>query len=68
MPPLYHEGATNARVMAIATHPYLTSVPHRIGYFDKLLEHLNQHDGVLFMTGSQILDWYKEAIGAAARS
>ncbi len=65
---LYREGATNARVMAIATHPYLTGVPHRIGYFDKLLEHLKQYDGVLFMTGSQILDWYKEAIGAAARS
>lgn len=63
---LYREGATNARVMAIATHPYLTGVPHRIGYFDKLLEHLKQYDGVLFMTGSEILDWYKEATGAAA--
>ncbi len=61
---LQREGATNARVMAIATHPYITGVPHRIGYFDKLLGYLKQQEGVLFMTGSQILDWYKEATGS----
>ena len=61
---LQREGATNARVMAIATHPYVTGVPHRIGYFDKLLGYLRQQEGVLFMTGSQILDWYKEATGS----
>lgn len=59
---LYREGATNARVMAIATHPFVTGVPHRIGYFEKIIEYLNSHEGVLFMTGSEILDWYKSVI------
>src|SRR6266446_5221387 len=26
---LYLEGATNARIMAISIHPYITGVPHR---------------------------------------
>ena len=27
---LYLEGASNARIMAISIHPYITGVPHRI--------------------------------------
>ena len=58
---LYKEAAESARVMAIATHPYITGVPYRIGYFNKIFEYIKAHDGVLFMTGSQVLDWYKSA-------
>ncbi|MFQ5873556.1 MAG: polysaccharide deacetylase family protein [Dehalococcoidia bacterium] len=58
---LYREGLESARIMAIATHPYITGVPHRIGYFDRLLEYLGSHEGVLFMTGGEILDWYISA-------
>jgi len=60
---LYREGAENARIMAISTHPYVTGVPYRIKYFDQIFEYIKQHDGVLFMTGSEILDWYKEEVG-----
>ena len=60
---LYAEGRQNARIMAIAVHPYLTGVPHRIGYFSKIFEYLKKHEGVVFMTGSEILDWYKQAAG-----
>jgi hypothetical protein len=60
---LYREGAENARIMAIAVHPYITGVPHRIGYFDKIFEFLKGHEKVHFMTGSQILDWYLDATG-----
>ncbi|PKB64948.1 MAG: polysaccharide deacetylase [SAR202 cluster bacterium Io17-Chloro-G2] len=56
---LYQEGAESARVMAISTHPYITGVPHRIGYFDRIFEYISQFQGVVFMTGSEILDWYK---------
>ena len=56
---LYNEGAQSARVMAISTHPYITGVPHRIGYFDQIFEYISQFQGVTFMTGSEILDWYK---------
>ncbi len=62
---LYREGAESARVMAISTHPYVTGAPHRIKYFDQIFEYIKQHEGVLFMTGSEILDWYKQAAGIA---
>jgi len=58
---LYQEAKQGARILTIATHPYITGVPHRIGYFDKIFQYLRSHDGVLFMTGSEILDWYKSA-------
>ena len=60
---LYEEGRHQVRIMAIAVHPYITGVPHRIGYFNKIFEHLRKHDQVIFMTGSEILDWYKQAAG-----
>ena len=62
---LYQEGAESARIMAISTHPYITGVPHRIGYFDKIFEYISQFQGVVFMTGSEILDWYKAETGIA---
>jgi allantoinase len=58
---LWQEGEKSARVMAISVHPYITGVPHRIGYLEKLYEHIRQRPGVLLWTGEQILDWYKNA-------
>jgi hypothetical protein len=45
--------------MAIAVHPYLTGAPHRIKYFDQIFDYIKGKDGVIFMTGSEIVDWYK---------
>jgi len=55
---LYAEGEKSARVMAISIHPYITGVPHRIGYLEKLYEYIRQRPGVLLWKGEQILDWY----------
>jgi len=55
---LYEEGAESARIMAISTHPYITGVPHRIKYYDMIFNYICQFAGVVFMTGSEILDWY----------
>jgi peptidoglycan/xylan/chitin deacetylase (PgdA/CDA1 family) len=55
---LYTEGADNARVMAISIHPYITGVPHRIRYLEELLDYVGGHDGVAWMTASEIGDWY----------
>ncbi len=55
----YAEGQQSARIMAIAVHPYLTGVPHRVKYLDMLLDYLRQRPGVLFWTGSEIVDWYR---------
>ena len=62
---LYAEGATSARVMAISVHPYITGVPHRIGYLERLYEYLRQRPGVLMWKGEEILDWYTDARRAA---
>ena len=48
-----------ARVMGMAVHPYISGTPHRIGYFEKVLEHVSGKPGVLFCQGGEILDWYR---------
>jgi len=55
---LYAESERITRVMAISVHPYITGVPHRIGYLEKLYQHIAKRPGVLHWTGEQILDWY----------
>ena len=62
---LYAEGAESARVMAVSTHPYITGVPYRIKYYNQIWEYIRQFDDVIFMTGSEILDWYKSATKGA---
>ena len=55
---LYMEGEKAPRVMAISMHPYLTGVPHRISYLEKLYDYI-LHAGVVMWTGEEILDWYR---------
>ena len=55
---LRQDAEESARVMAIATHPYLTGVPHRAKHFELMLDYLLAQQDVVFMTGSEILDWY----------
>ncbi len=55
---LYREGAESARIMCVSTHPYITGVAHRIKYYDMLFDYMRQFEGVVFMTGSEVLDWY----------
>jgi allantoinase len=55
---LYREGAQSGRVMAIALHPYISGVPHRIDALDAALEYICKHDGVWRTTGSEIAQHY----------
>ncbi|HTU54826.1 MAG TPA: polysaccharide deacetylase family protein [Acetobacteraceae bacterium] len=55
---LYREGEHAPRVMAIAIHPYLTGVPHRIGALEALYDHILGHRDVAILTGEEILDCY----------
>jgi len=59
---LWQESADIPRVMAISVHPYVTGVPHRIGYFEKLLDHILARPGVVIKTGEQISNWYREQV------
>ena len=48
--------------MAISVYPYITGMPHRIGYFEKLFDHIQSKTGVVFKTGEQISNWYREQV------
>jgi peptidoglycan/xylan/chitin deacetylase (PgdA/CDA1 family) len=66
---LYAESAERPKIMAIACHPYLSGVPHRIGHVQRTFAEILAHDGVVAWDGAKILDWYLAATGgkAAAR-
>lgn len=59
---LYEESAVTRRVMAISVHPYISGVPHRIGYLEQLYRHVLGKPGVLHWTGAQILDWFRAQV------
>ena len=52
------ELASQTRVLALGLHPHLIGVPHRIGYFEKMLDLLAARNDVVFMQGRQIADWF----------
>jgi len=58
---LYEESAERPKVMAMACHPYLSGVPHRIGHVERTFAELLAHDGVVAWDGAKILDWYLAA-------
>jgi peptidoglycan/xylan/chitin deacetylase (PgdA/CDA1 family) len=61
---LYAESAESMRVMAIAIHPYITGVPHRIRYLHELYRHILGKPGVVHWTGGAIADWFRGAVPA----
>jgi allantoinase len=56
---LWTEGAKNPRVMALAVHPYISGVPHRIKYFEAVYDYMRKKPGVWLTTGQEIYEWYK---------
>jgi len=56
---LYAESAERPKIMAIACHPYLSGVPHRINHVQRTFAELLAHDGVVAWDGAKILDWYR---------
>jgi len=55
---LYEESAERPKIMAMACHPYLSGVPHRIHYVEKTFEAILSRRGVVAWNGARILDWY----------
>jgi hypothetical protein len=60
---LYADSAQSARIMALVVHPYIMGAPHRLRYFRDVLARIRDHQGVLFWTGEEILDWYLTQAG-----
>jgi len=55
---LYQEGASQARVMCIALHPFLIGQAHRIGCLEKALQYIKSYRDVWFTTSREIAGWY----------
>jgi allantoinase len=49
----------NCRVMVLPLHPHLVGVPHRMNWFNRILDLLLARKDAIFMNGSQIADWYR---------
>jgi peptidoglycan/xylan/chitin deacetylase (PgdA/CDA1 family) len=47
------------RVLAIPLHPHLSGTPHRINFLTDVIDALRARSDTVFMSGSQITDWYK---------
>ncbi|MGA7325831.1 MAG: hypothetical protein WBX25_15430 [Rhodomicrobium sp.] len=52
------ESVDRAKILAVACHPYLSGVPHRIGHVERTFEALLSKNGVAAWDGARILDWY----------
>ena len=65
---LWREGEHQARVMAIALHPYIIGVPHRIDALDAALKYVCSHDGVWLTTGAEIAAEGRAALAATSTS
>lgn len=46
------------RILTLPLHPHLMGVPHRIGFLERMLDALLERRDTIFMTGSQLFDWY----------
>ena len=55
------EFTQNPRVLAIGLHPHLIAVPHRFGELERMVDDILGRDDAVFMTGSQICDWFAAA-------
>lgn len=62
---LYEESAERPKIMAVAFHPYLSGVPHRIRHVRRTLEAICSRKGVVIWDGARILDWFRSQSGAA---
>ena len=65
---LYEESAVSRSVMAISVHPYVSGVPHRIGFLEQLYRYVLGKPGVVHWTGEQILDWFRTQVSPEART
>jgi len=61
---LYREAERDntAKVMAVALHPYITGVPHRIDALAEAFDYVCGHEKVWLATGSEIVDCFRTQV------
>jgi hypothetical protein len=57
---LEREFEQNPRVLSIGLHPHIVGVPHRLYYLEKALDLLMSRTDTIFVTSSEIADWFVE--------
>ena len=55
------EGLDHPKVLTLALHPHLIGVPHRALHFARILDLLVARDDTIFVTSSQMADWFAAA-------
>ena len=55
------------RIVTLGLHPHLIAVPHRFAWFERMLDVLTDRDDTVFMTGSQIAEWFEAVSDLAER-
>jgi hypothetical protein len=58
---LERELEQNPRVLSIGLHPHIAGVPHRLYYLEQALDLLMRRADTIFVTSTEIADWYIEA-------
>tara|TARA_R110000787_G_scaffold9229_16_gene32545 strand:- start:520 stop:1389 length:870 start_codon:yes stop_codon:yes gene_type:complete len=58
------ELADNPQVFTLALHPHVVGVAHRAHYLGRVLDMLMARDDTVFVTGSEIADWFIAADGS----
>ena len=53
----------NTKIITLALHPHIVGVPQNFYYLKKIIEDLVKRDDVIFMTSSQIGDWFVKEDG-----
>jgi allantoinase len=53
------ELASQPRMLSLGLHPHQVGVPHRLPYLANVLRLLKERSDTVFMTGSEIADWYR---------
>ena len=48
----------DCRIITIGLHPHIMGVPHRAYYFERMLDMLQEREDTIFVTSSQIGDWF----------
>jgi len=58
---LEREIEDNPRILSIGLHPHIAGVPHRVYYLEKALDMLMSRADTIFVTSSEIADWFVAA-------
>jgi peptidoglycan/xylan/chitin deacetylase (PgdA/CDA1 family) len=61
------ESKRQPRILTMGLHPHIIAVPHRIAYLRRMIDELKARPDTVFMTGSQIADWFVAADAAGSR-